>query len=139
MELVEKIRDMHAGIFCRMMGKKDIPEEVARRYFELKRLTDKVDGHLTVGDLARCLLDSGYKPEILKPKASVKSPKELEEVTGGDFLPKDTEVTVFVNNEITEGVIVKAKKGSETGVVYDVKIESGIVEVSEADLEVKDE
>jgi len=63
-ELELKMSPVNRDLFRQMLGIKELPENLVRRYFSIKKMTDKVDGRLTPADLARIALDCGYDPEL---------------------------------------------------------------------------
>jgi len=65
MELIDKIQRTHGDMFRRMLDVEVIPEKVLVKYFELKKMTDKVDGRLTAGDLAKIAIAAGFDPETM--------------------------------------------------------------------------
>lgn len=63
----EKMDPTHRMYLCRMLGIKEtalLPEDLLGRYAQVKRLVDRIDGHLTPGDLAMIIVNVGDSPEI---------------------------------------------------------------------------
>jgi len=80
MELIDKIQRTHGDMFRRMLDVEVIPEKVLVKYFELKKMTDKVDGRLTAGDLAKIAIAAGFDPETMSFPGSEDLSKGDDEV-----------------------------------------------------------
>ena len=61
----EKMDPTHQMYLCRMLNVKELPEDLLERYAQVKRLVDRIDGHLTPGDLAMIIISLGANPEIV--------------------------------------------------------------------------
>ena len=55
----EKMNERHREYLCRMLKVKELPEDLLERYAQVKRLVDRIDGHLTPGDLAMIIVSIG--------------------------------------------------------------------------------
>lgn len=55
----EKMDPTHRMYLCRMLSVKVLPEDLLERYAQVKRLVDRIDGHLTPGDLAMIIISAG--------------------------------------------------------------------------------
>ena len=67
MENSEKISQVYADLFRRMCGiKGELPDSLLKRYFQIKKLSDKIDGRLSSCDLARIALECGFDPDTMK-------------------------------------------------------------------------
>jgi hypothetical protein len=60
----EKMDPTHRMYLCRMLNVKELPEDLLERYSRVKSLVDRIDGHLTPGDLAMIIVGVGNNPEI---------------------------------------------------------------------------
>lgn len=60
----EKMDPTHRMYLCRMLNVKELPEDLLERYAQVKKLVDRIDGHLTPGDLAMIIISVGNNPEI---------------------------------------------------------------------------
>jgi hypothetical protein len=60
----EKMDPTHRMYLCRMLNVKELPEDLLERYSRVKSLVDRIDGHLTPGDLAMIIVSVGNNPEI---------------------------------------------------------------------------
>jgi len=57
----EKMDPNHRALLCRMLNVKELPEDLLERYVEVKRLVDRIDGHLNAGDLAMIIVSADVK------------------------------------------------------------------------------
>jgi len=75
----EKMNRVHRMYLCRMLKVKELPEDLLRRYAEVKMLVDRIDGHLTPGDLAMIIVSVGDNPEIATELLEESDDKVIEE------------------------------------------------------------
>lgn len=66
MDLQDKMSQAHRDNYKRMLGLNELPLPLLKRYFLLKKLYDKIDGFLSVGDMVRIALDVGFNPETMR-------------------------------------------------------------------------
>lgn len=52
----EKMDPTHREYLCRMFNEKELPEVLLMRYAQVKRMVDRIDGHLTPGNLAMIIV-----------------------------------------------------------------------------------
>jgi hypothetical protein len=60
----EKMDKLHRGYLCQMLGVKFLPVEVLQHYKKVKMLIDRIDGHLTPGDMAMIIISAENSPEV---------------------------------------------------------------------------
>ena len=65
-EFQEKMDPTHRVSLCRMLNVEQLPECLLREYIKAKIMVDRIDGFLTVGELAILALASGYLPDTRK-------------------------------------------------------------------------
>ena len=54
----EKMDPTHRMYLCRMLGMKELPECLLEQYARVKRMVDRIDGHLSPGDLAMIIMSA---------------------------------------------------------------------------------
>jgi hypothetical protein len=62
-DMKHKIVPMHWDMFRRMLGVNEVPEPVMVRYFQIKKIIDKLSAPLSVMDLLRMAMDVGFNLE----------------------------------------------------------------------------
>ena len=62
----DRMNPMHNDMLRKMLGLNELPEFLLKRYFAIKKLTDKVDAPFTPMDLLRMALDCGLNLETRK-------------------------------------------------------------------------
>ncbi len=75
----EKMDVNHRSYFIRMLKLKVLPECVLEQYLKVKMMIDRIDGHLTVADLALIVLMAGYDPRT-KEFTETAEVEQLDEV-----------------------------------------------------------
>ncbi len=65
-ELQQKVDVTHYQLYRRMLGLNELPLPLLQRYFEIKKLLDKVDGPMSPCDLVRIALDVGFNSETMR-------------------------------------------------------------------------
>ena len=60
-----EMKENDKEILRRMLSLNELPDFIEERYFDIKKMTDKVDGRLTAVDLARIALDCGFNPKTM--------------------------------------------------------------------------
>lgn len=92
----EKMDPTHRMYLCRMLNLKNLPVGLLEHYAQVKRLVDRIDGHLTPGDLAMIAISADIAIEgedarlqavadEFAVKPSVERPeKELQTITAQD-------------------------------------------------------
>lgn len=75
----EKMEKTHREMLCRMLNVKNLSEDLLERYAQVKRLVDRIDGHLTPGDLAMIIISVGDNPEIATELLDESDDKVVEE------------------------------------------------------------
>ena len=75
----EKMDPTHRIYLCRMLNVKELPEDLLERYAQVKRLVDRIDGHLTPGALAMIIISLGANPEIVTSLLDESDDKVIEE------------------------------------------------------------
>lgn len=79
MENSERISEVYSDLFKRMLGiKGELPDFLLKRYFEIKKMTDRIDGRLSSTDLARIALECGFNPETMKFEPKVLSTEQID-------------------------------------------------------------
>lgn len=159
-----KINPIHRELICRMMGVKEVPDDVFARYRTLRKLIDRVDGHLTAADLAFVVLGGNVTAEPVQVKAEPAKPEpkseeskpaddeqddEPEDVTGDDAdepepaKPETVEegrkvgdfVRVFWREDIAEGEITAIEESDNGEKFYTVKVGNETETFAEEDIE----
>lgn len=75
----EKMDPTHLMYLCRMLKVKVLSEDLLERYAQVKRLVDRIDGHLTAGDLAMIVVSVGDNPEIATELLEESDDKVIED------------------------------------------------------------
>jgi len=144
-ELRDKMSQMHSDMLKRMLGLNELPEFLLKRYFALKRLTDKVDAPMSPMDLVRIALDCGLNLETMRfhngdqhtfSKPEPESEPEPEPESEPD-IPNGKSVTILWNNQLTKGFIDSSERLSNGEFRYTINLENGeTVELMKEDIEV---
>lgn len=97
----EKMDPTHRMYLCRMLNVKNLSEDLLERYAQVKRLVDRIDGHLTPGDLAMIIMSVRFNPEIATElldesddkviEQAVEQPVEPEEPGGDEAMAAEQE------------------------------------------------
>ena len=82
MELSDKMSAMHRGMYKRMLGLNELPIFLLKRYFSIKKLLDKIDGFMSVGDLVRIALDCGFNPDTMRFDGHISAKIPLKALAG---------------------------------------------------------
>jgi len=83
-EFQEKMDPTHRMYLCRMLNVKELSEDLLERYSRVKSLVDRIDGHLTPGDLAMIIVSVGNNPEIATELLDESDDKVVEEAVAVD-------------------------------------------------------
>ncbi len=78
----EKMDPAHRGMLCQMLKEKNLPEALLERYALLKGMVDRIDAHLSPGDLAMLIYVAGINVEI--PEIKNLGNKTFAETTEGE-------------------------------------------------------
>ena len=130
LDLNEQISEQHKTMFQRMLGiKGDLPEFLLAEYFKVKKLVDKIDGHIGPCSLAEMALRCGFNTEYMRfetfetktftggiPAGVTKTASAdvtIEEQAAADavvdapmpILENGTPVEIIVNDLLVEGMI----------------------------------
>lgn len=88
----EKMDPTHRMYLCRMLNVKELPEDLLERYAQVKRMVDRIDGHLTPGDLAMIIYVAGIHfvfaetTEGEDARLQAEAGKLAGEIDGGNIL-----------------------------------------------------
>lgn len=111
----EKMDQAHRSLLCRMLNVKNLPEDLLLRYAQVKRLVDRIDGHLTPGDLAMIIISVGVNPDLQPTKIP---PELLNDVALQAEQVKADEIPSVGQtlNEADDKVIEQAAEAVASGV-----------------------
>lgn len=62
----EKMDPNHRAYLCRMLKMKELPEYLLEEYARVKKMTDRIDAHLSPGNLAIIAIMAGFNPDTGK-------------------------------------------------------------------------
>lgn len=83
----EKMDKTHRRYLCQMLNVKNLSEDLLVRYVMVKKMVDRIDGHLTPGDLALIIVSVGNISEIATELLKAEDDKVIEEkLDGGKIL-----------------------------------------------------
>ena len=97
----EKMEKTHREMLCRMLNVKNLSEDLLERYAQVKRLVDRIDGHLTPGDLAMIIISVGDNPEIATELIDESDDKVVEEAIDG---PAEQAVSQTVSGATVQAI-----------------------------------
>ena len=126
MEMKENDRE----ILRRMLSLNELPDFLEERYFDIKKMTDKVDGRLTAVDLARIALDCGFNPKTMlfeRPGDTQQFIPQVEnEIADIEVTQKEKRIPLGKRVVLTtDGELSNGKIASYDGDGYKVKLTTG--------------
>ena len=156
LDMDEKMPSNHKAMLQRMTGCQEINPLVLQEYFRLKRLVDKVDGFISVSDLARLILDC--EPKEHQFVLSDSYAKSTDSFTGGapdnftsnvpdgnlaipvveippakpnPMFVLGQRVEVLTEDDVFNGVVAGSVYKDDVGYVYQVETSDGLIEAEE--------
>jgi hypothetical protein len=117
----EKMDKLHRGYLCQMLGVELLPVEVLQHYKKVKMLIDRIDGHLTPGDMAMIIISAENSPEVAVELAD-EPIEESEDVVIEDAL---TPLGEQLEKEEAEKYATPVEVPSMTGAEAEAAVMSG--------------
>ena len=136
MELQEKMELQHSEALCKMLGVKELPENLIVKYLALKKLTDKIDVHIGLDMLALIVVSSSSWTVSEDGKTEFMEGDVIPEAKAGDDeLAVGQVVYVKMEGDLREGKIVGRSKDESQNVVYQVEVDGERLSLTKDDLE----
>ena len=100
----EKMDPTHRMYLCRMLNVKNLSEDLLGRYAQVKMLVDRIDGHLTPGDLAMIIVSVGDNPEIATELLEESDDEVIEEAVEKPVTTVRSDRLAFVEPPVEQPV-----------------------------------